>query len=44
MLTTIFNLAPFLTQEAANGKFCQAKINFILVYKNWVLYGELLSA
>ena len=31
-LTTIFYPAPFLTQQAANGKFWQAKIN--LAYKN----------
>ena len=33
-------LAPFLTQQAANEKCCQAKINFILAYKNWEFYTK----
>ena len=40
MLTTIFYLAPFLTQQTANGKFFQAKINLILAYKNWEFYTK----
>ena len=36
----LFYLALFLTQQAANGTFCQTKIDFILAYKNCEFYTK----
>ena len=40
MLTILPRTISNLTQQAANGKFCRAKINFILAYKNWESYTK----